>query len=53
VTRVEKELEQIKHDQDLPEVQRAAEAARERDRQRMEQEQDAEFEHESPVKAHS
>jgi hypothetical protein len=48
-TKVEQELERAKHDQDLPEVQRAANAAREQDRQRTEHESQVNRAHEALI----
>jgi hypothetical protein len=46
-TRAEREVERMKHNQDLAEVQRAASAARDRDRQRTEHERQVEHAHEA------
>lgn len=48
-TRVAQELENAKHNQDLPEISRAAEAARLEDRRRTEQERELETKHEAQV----
>jgi hypothetical protein len=48
-TRVTEELEHAKHEQDLPEVQRAAEDARRADRRRTEQENEVNRRHEALI----
>lgn len=48
-TRVAQELENAKHNQDLPEIARAAEAARLEDRRRTEQERELETKHEAQI----
>jgi hypothetical protein len=48
-TRVETELEKAKHDQDLPEVQRAADAARRQERKRTEHENQVNRAHEALI----
>jgi hypothetical protein len=48
-TRVAQELENAKHNQDLPEISHAAEAQRREDRRRSEQEREIEVKHEAQV----